>query len=101
LRLPSPDAKQHHEAPQRYTGNLNDRTILSLSPLLDILLDGLFQEVERVSGAVPFVISDQHFNETWITVDGIYRVKEPIKGINVTQNGKRQQGKTSKERLEF
>jgi hypothetical protein len=48
--------------------------------------------VERVSGAVPFVISDQHFNETWITVDGIYPqysrfvrgVKEPI-----TQRDKR------------
>jgi hypothetical protein len=85
-------SKQHHEAPQRYTGNLNDRTILSLSPLLDRLLDGSFQEVGRVSGAVPFVISDHQFNKTWITVDGIYPqysrfvrgVKEPI-----TQRDKR------------
>jgi hypothetical protein len=42
-----------------YTGDMNDRTILSLSPLLDRLLDGSFQEVKCASGAVPFVISDQ------------------------------------------
>jgi hypothetical protein len=54
------------------TGNTNDRTILSLSPLLDRLLDGSFQVVERAPGVVPFVTSDQNVNETWITVVGIY-----------------------------
>jgi hypothetical protein len=52
-----------------YTGNLNDITILSLSPLLDRLLDGSFQEVESVSGVVPFVISAQQFHQSWITVE--------------------------------
>jgi hypothetical protein len=55
-------------------------------------LDGSFQEVERVSGAVSFVISDQHFNETWITVDGIYpQYSQFVRGVKepITQRDKR------------
>ena len=69
-----------------YTGNLNDRTILSLSPLLDRLVDGSYQQVEQQAGAVPFMVHNQTFMKTWITVDGIYPtysrfvkgIKEPV-----------------------
>jgi hypothetical protein len=46
------------------TDSLNHKTILSLSPLLDALRDGEFEEVEHASGAVPFVINGQRFNES-------------------------------------
>jgi hypothetical protein len=55
-----------------------------LSPLLDRLLDGSFQEIESASGVVPFVISGQQFHQSWITVDGIQYsrfvrgIEEPI-----------------------
>ena len=52
-----------------YTVNLNDRTILSLSPLLDRLVDGSYQQVEQQAGAVPFMVHNQTFMKTWITVD--------------------------------
>ena len=65
-----------------YTGNLNDRTILSLSPLMDRLLDGSFHQLEQEAGVVPFRIGLQQFNHTWITTDGIYpRYVRFVKGI--------------------
>ena len=65
-----------------YTGNLNDRTILSLSPLLDRLVDGSFHHLEEEAGVVPFQISNDSFTKTWITVDGIYpKYSRFVKGI--------------------
>ena len=65
-----------------YTGNLNDRTILSLSPLMDRLLDGSFHQLEMEAGVIPFTISGEQFRETWITTDGIYpRYIRFVKGI--------------------
>jgi hypothetical protein len=65
-----------------YTGNLNDRTILSLSPLLDRMLDGSFHSLEEEAGVVPFTINGVEFNKTWITVDGIYpKYIRFVKGI--------------------
>jgi hypothetical protein len=65
-----------------YTGNLNDRTILSLSPLFDRLLDGSFHQLEVESGVVPFKILEEEFHKTWITVDGIYpKYIRFVKGI--------------------
>ena len=37
-----------------YTGNLNDRTIISRSPLLDRMLDGFFHSLEQEAAVVPF-----------------------------------------------
>lgn len=75
-----------------YTGSLNDKTILSLSPLLDRLIDGEFEKVERESGAIPFLINGQPFHESWITVDGIYpKYSRFVRGIKepYTENQKR------------
>jgi Plant transposon protein len=75
-----------------YTGNLNDRTILSLSPLLDRLIDGSFHQLEEEAGVVPFKILEEEFQQTWITVDGIYpKYIRFVKGIKqpVTQTERR------------
>jgi hypothetical protein len=55
-----------------YPGNMNDKTIFSLSPLLDRMLDGSFHEVEQEAGLVPFKIHNEEFTKTFILVDGIY-----------------------------
>ncbi len=39
---------------------------------MDRMLDGSFHQLEEASGVVPFSISEEEFNKTWITVDGIY-----------------------------
>jgi Plant transposon protein len=65
---------------------LNDLTILSLSPLLDRLLDVTFEEVEEIAGVVPFEINGHQFNATWITVDGIYPpYSRFVRGIKETE----------------
>jgi hypothetical protein len=70
-----------------YAGTLNDKNILSMSPLLDQLLDGTFEELERKAGVVPFKIgTKEEFKQLFILVDGIYPkytrfvrgVKEPL-----------------------
>lgn len=69
-----------------YTGNLNDLTILSLSPLLDRMVDGTIHDLEKEAGVVPFKIGRHQFNETFLLTDGIYPsysrfvkgIKEPI-----------------------
>ena len=65
-----------------YTGNLNDKNILSLSPLLERMIDGSFEQIEREAQVVPFTIEGEEFNQTWITVDGIYpRWSRFVRGI--------------------
>jgi hypothetical protein len=60
-------------ASYRYTGTLNDNTILHLSPFMDRLLDGTFHEVEAEAALVPFLIKVEQFNEVFVLVDdGIY-----------------------------
>jgi hypothetical protein len=69
-----------------YSGTLNDRTILDLSPLLERLIDGSFDAVETASGVVPFKVGKEFFDKSFILVDGIYPqysrfvggIKEPI-----------------------
>ena len=46
-----------------YTGACNDLIILSLSPLLDRLLDGSFEAVEEEAGVLPFEISGELFDK--------------------------------------
>ena len=53
-----------------YAGTLNDLDILSLSPLMDRILDRTFQELEK--GSVPFSIGDEEFLYLYLLVDGIY-----------------------------
>ena len=55
-----------------YPGKTNDKTILAHSPLLDRMLDGTFQEIEKEAGVVPFQIQEEQFTKTFILVDGIY-----------------------------
>lgn len=55
-----------------YAGSLNDLNILNLSPLLDSLVDGTFDNVEKQSRTVPFVINGEIFNFLFLLVDGIY-----------------------------
>jgi hypothetical protein len=65
-----------------YAGTLNDLNILSLSPLLDRLVDGTFMEIEKNAGVLPFSISNQIFNKCFLLVDGIYpRYSRFVKGI--------------------
>ena len=53
-----------------YAGTLNDINILNMSPLMDRILDGTFQELEK--DLVPFKIGDEEFNRLYMLVDGIY-----------------------------
>ena len=70
-----------------FAGTLNDINILNLSPLVDRILDGTFQDLEV--DCVPYKIEEEEFKELYILVDGIYprrnrfvkAVKEPI-GVN-------------------
>ena len=63
---------------------LNDVNILTLSPLLEMLLDGSFEELEKT--VVPYKIGEEIFDKLFIFVDGIYprysrfvkALKEPI-----------------------
>jgi len=53
-----------------YCGTINDRTILSLSPFMDSLVDGTFIEAEK--GVVPYKINSEEFTKMFILVDGIH-----------------------------
>ena len=53
-----------------YAGTLNDINILNMSPLMDRILDGTFQELEK--DLVPFKIGDEEFKRLYMLVDGIY-----------------------------
>jgi hypothetical protein len=55
-----------------YTGTINDNTILSLSPLLDMMLEGTLQELEVESSVVPFGINGEEFTMVFWLVDRIY-----------------------------
>ena len=55
-----------------YAGTLNDLTILNFSPLLERLIDGYYDSVEKRSGAVPYKIGNQVFDRTFVLVNGIY-----------------------------
>lgn len=48
------------------TVNLSDKTIVSLSPLLDRIVDGTFHSLEQAAGVVPFTIQqEEEFTKTW------------------------------------
>jgi hypothetical protein len=53
-----------------YAGTLNDLTILSLSTLLESMLDGSFHDLE--GPWVPYKICDEEFTQLFMLVDGIY-----------------------------
>ena len=53
-----------------YAGTLNDINILNMSPLMDRILDGTFQELEKA--VTPFKIGDEDFHSLYMLVDGIY-----------------------------
>jgi hypothetical protein len=70
-----------------YPGALNDKIILSLSPLLDSMIDGTFDDLEKEAGVVPFNIGDESFTKTFILVDGIYpSYSRFVKGIKHPSN---------------
>ena len=63
-----------------YAGTLNDKNILNLSPYLNSLLDGSFNE--RESEVVPFTIAGEEFKQTFVLCDGIYpRYSRFVKGF--------------------
>lgn len=43
-----------------------------MSPFLESLVDGSFEELERQAGVVPFSIGEQEFDKLYVLVDGIY-----------------------------
>ena len=45
-----------------YAGSLNDLNILSLSPLLELLVDGSFAKLEGRASVVPFDIGGEQFS---------------------------------------
>ena len=67
-------ACDHHlwlwHAAYGYAGTLNDLNILNLSPLMDRMLDGTFQTLEKDS--VPFTVDEEEFQQLFLLVDGIY-----------------------------
>ena len=67
-----------------FAGTLNDLNILNLSPLLDMILNGELEELEKL---IPnFIIMNEIFEQLYMLVDGIYPLfsrfvkgyKEPI-----------------------
>jgi len=70
-----------------YAGTMNDKMIFECSPLMEQMLNGSFDAVEKEAGVVPYTIGDSDpFHLTYILVDGIYQsysrfvksVAEPI-----------------------
>ena len=55
-----------------YTGTLNDKTILDLSPFQECRLDGSFEEKLMSFGVVPFSIAGEQFNKIFVVIAGIY-----------------------------
>ena len=78
-----------------YAGTLNDKNILHLSPFLKKLVDGSFEALEEEAGVVPFTMSEEEFNKTYVLVDGIYPrysrfvrgIKEPITDLEKSYTG--------------
>ena len=67
-----------------YAGTLNDKTILRMSPLLESMIDGTFEELETEAELVPFRIegTEEPFKSCFILVDGIYpKYSRFVKGI--------------------
>ena len=46
----------------RYVGTLNDQNILKLSPFIHNLTNGTFEQIEKESNAVPFLIEKDNFH---------------------------------------
>ena len=68
-----------------YCGTLNDINILNLSPLLERLVDGSFEKLEKEAGVVPYDINGETFNKVFVLVDGIYpKFSRFVKGITET-----------------
>lgn len=75
-----------------YTGTINDITILSLSPLFDMMIDGTLHDIETQSGSVPFTILEEQFTNVFLLVDGIYpSYSRFVRGIKhpITQQEKK------------
>ena len=49
-----------------HAGTLNDKSILSLSPILKSFTNGTFKGTEKESGVVPFVINDERFEKMFL-----------------------------------
>ena len=63
-----------------FPGTFNDLNILQQSMLMERLLDGTFEELEK--SVVPYVVGVEQFNELFILVDGIYpNYSRFVKGI--------------------
>lgn len=67
-----------------YAGTLGDKTILTLSPLMQALLDGTFNNLEQ--DCVPYNIGTERFDQLYMLGDGAYprytrfvkSIKQPI-----------------------
>jgi Plant transposon protein len=69
-----------------YAGTLNDRTILNMSPFLDMLVDGSFEDLEK-EAAVAYTIGGDEFTKMYILVDGIYpKYSRFVHGIKQPSN---------------
>jgi len=55
-----------------YAGTLNDRTIFAMSPWLESLIDGSFDDLEKDSGCCPYMIGPHEFDHMYVLVAGIY-----------------------------
>ncbi len=74
-------------------GSMNDSNVLDTSPLLEMLLDRSFVQVEQEAGVVPYYIpgEDLPFHKTFLLVDGAYpRYCRFVRTINppITQQEK-------------
>jgi len=53
-----------------YAGSMNDISILAMSPFLESLVNGSFEEMEK--SVVPYKIAGEEFYNMYVLVDGIY-----------------------------
>jgi hypothetical protein len=68
-------------------GSFNDLNILDVSNLLKMILNGVLDDLEQHSGAVPYDIGNSTFNKLFYLVDGIYpKYSRFVRGIKDPTN---------------
>jgi hypothetical protein len=70
-------------APNGYTGNIGDLSVLTMSPLLDRMVGGTFHELETDAAVVPFKDNEEDFTKCF--VPQISEIYEEHQGTNHSQ----------------
>ncbi len=63
-------------------GSMNDLSVLRLSRIMKIFLNGELEKLEKDADVIPFSIGDEEFDKLFLLVDGIYpKYSRFMKGI--------------------